>query len=504
MGNGLRSIGCTRRNQRNPAVLQQAGLILSPQSVESSYLALADGNCIPRRWHLEGRWGIPIEKIAQGKHQGLRFIPLLVGAEKRLPEEIQQLLKTGRAWVVPQNSSRPSKAAWTDWHPGYKASKSPEISEETKAIPYFPEPLEKSFTFAELFAGLGGFRLALEAVGGECVFASEIEGFTRALYILNFGESPPVLGDIQEVQDSAIPEVDMLVAGFPCQPFSALGNQPAFEDDRGLLFREIVRVLKASKAKSFLLENVPGLLECDDGKAIRQIQQELQLAGYEVHLQTFNARNLTAQSRKRVFFFGLRKGLASWASGFQRPRVPEVHLRAGDVLENEEELMKETDGEDIYGLSDEHFKSLKDSKKWAQRGGMTDTLVWEDKLCNTLVSHYGTSLGKGNSQLVPRQAPLNPRRFTPRECARLMGFPDSYRLTERSKENPSMWFRALYKMFGNSVSPPLVAALSDALLQPLGLPIRGQSAALRLALGAVAPQRRQRLRQELHGSWQTC
>lgn len=102
--------------------------------------------------------------------------------------------------------------------------------------------------------------------------------------------------------------------------------------------------------------------------------------------------------------------------------------------------MQETDGEDIYGLSDEHFRSLKESKKWAKRGGMTDTLVWEDKLCNTLVSHYGTSLGKGNSQLVARQAPLNPRRFTPRECARLMGFPDSYRLTERSKENPSMWF----------------------------------------------------------------
>ena len=138
--------------------------------------------------------------------QGLRFIPLLVGAEKRLPEEIQQLLKTGRAWVVPQNSSRPSKAAWTDWHPGYKASKSPEISEETKAIPYFPEPLEKSFTFAELFAGIGGFRLGLEAVGGECVFASEIERFTRALYVLNFGESPPVVGDIQEVKDSEIPE----------------------------------------------------------------------------------------------------------------------------------------------------------------------------------------------------------------------------------------------------------------------------------------------------------
>ena len=142
--------------------------------------------------------------------QGLRFIPLLVGAEKRLPEEIQQLLKTGRAWVVPHNSSQPKAKAWTDWHPSHGAAKSPEIAEETKAIPYFPEPIEKSFTFAELFAGIGGFRLGLEAVGGKCVFASEIERFTRSLYILNFGESPPVVGDIQEVKDSEIPEVGIM------------------------------------------------------------------------------------------------------------------------------------------------------------------------------------------------------------------------------------------------------------------------------------------------------
>ena len=130
-----------------------------------------------------------------------------------------------------------------------------------------------------------------------------------------------------------------------------------------------------------------------------------------------------------VLFWHFPKGRFTFAKGIFLGSLPLAAPR-----------MQETDGEDIYGLSDEHFRSLKESKKWAKRGGMTDTLVWEDKLCNTLVSHYGTSLGKGNSQLVARQAPLNPRRFTPRECARLMGFPDSYRLTERPKENPSMWF----------------------------------------------------------------
>ena len=130
-----------------------------------------------------------------------------------------------------------------------------------------------------------------------------------------------------------------------------------------------------------------------------------------------------------VIFWHFPKGKFTFAKGIFLGSLPLAAPR-----------MQETDGEDIYGLSDEHFRSLKESKKWAKRGGMTDTLVWEDKLCNTLVSHYGTSLGKGNSQLVARQAPLNPRRFTPRECARLMGFPDSYWLTERPKENPSMWF----------------------------------------------------------------
>eukprot|EP00438_Fugacium_kawagutii_P031141 Skav201765 [mRNA] locus=scaffold1973:459868:467663:- [translate_table: standard] len=358
-------------------------LVLIPQNVESSYEALAESDCIPRRWHLEGRWGIPIERISSGEHRGMRFIPLLPGAEDR----------------------------------------GPAIDAQTAAIEALP-PLPASFTFAELFCGIGGFRLGLEALGGRCVFASEIERFTRELYVMNFGDVPKVLGDIVEVGDSQVPEVDLLVAGFPCQPFSSLGDQPAFDDERGLLFRQIVRILKASKAfglqhavatggwkerspgtpllaKTFLLENVPGLLDCDDGRAVKVIQQELTAAGVKAP-----------------------------GDEFRLPFIPELHLRAVDFLQSEEELMEE---------GDEHFQGLRESKKWSRRGGMTDTLVWDDKLCNTLVSHYGTSLSKGNSQLVPRSAPLNPRRFSCRECARLMGFPDSYRLTERSREHPSMW-----------------------------------------------------------------
>ena len=516
MGNSYGDF-CGARPVKSPsAVFCRAGLVLTPQNVESSYQALAESNCIPRRWHVEGRWGIPIEQIKSGQHQGMRFIPLLYQAEQRLPKEVLALLDAGTACLIPQNSSNASKAgAWTDWHPGHKtaicqqtsaiappafvfiiffifcpflsllylflsdlAFLPPHISLQSAMCFFFFENTKKtthpllffshgkvrmpspsslgtaSFTFAELFAGIGGFRLGLESLGGRCVFASEIEPFTREVYILNFGEVPPIAGDIRKVKDEEIPLVDLLVAGFPCQPFSALGTQPAFEDDRGLLFHEIVRVLKASKAKSFLLENVPGLLDCDDGRALQAIKRELIQSGYEVQIRTANARNLTAQSRKRVFFFGVREDLATLGDDFALPFIPELHLRARDFLQTEEELSDEAD---IYALSEEHFNSLKESKKWSRRGGMTDTLVWEEKLCNTLVSHYGTSLGKGNSQLVPRTAPLNPRRFTPRECARLMGFPDTFRLTDRPEDHPSVWFlelgysRSLHTSFGSYV-----------------------------------------------------
>ena len=264
-------------------------------------------------------------------------------------------------------------------------------------------------------------------------------------------------------QASDIPPHDILVAGFPCQPFSSLGTQPAFDDDRGLLFREIVRVLDAAKPYSFLLENVPGLLRCDEGKVLQTIKEELSEAGYDVLVETVNAKHFTAQARKRVFFIGFKRP-SQCAEAFQIPELPDMCIRAEDVLQSEAEVRSSGLLED-YTLSDEQFLRLQDSSKWARRGGMTSTLAWGDKVCDTLVGHYGKTIRKGNSQLVPRPAPFKPRRFTPRECARLMGFPNSFKLTERNGEEPGMWFRALYKMFGNSVSPPVVAVLAGAILE---------------------------------------
>mmetsp|Transcript_5776 Transcript_5776/g.10337 ORF Transcript_5776/g.10337 Transcript_5776/m.10337 type:complete len:507 (-) Transcript_5776:46-1566(-) len=464
-----------------------ASLVLPARLVETVYMALADGDCIPRRWHPEGREGIPIQTGEPGK----RLLPILAGAEQRLPEMVAALLAEGKMELVQRRSA---------WCGTPKRRLEPEAS--VKEIPKLSPPVD-SFTFAELFAGIGGFRVALESLGGRCVFASEIEPFTRGLYTQNFGEDG-VVGDIQDVPDSEIPEHDLLVAGFPCQPFSTLGDQPGFEDSKGLLFREIVRVLAATRSKMFLLENVPGLAQCDEGKAIKAIRQALEHVGYHVVLKTVNAKNLTAQSRKRIFFMGFRHGEAD-VSDFSIPAIPDLRLRADDIFEPEEDLEASGLMED-YTVSEEHFSRLQESRKWSRRGGMTDTLAWGDKVCATLVAHYGTSISKGNSQLVPRRAPFRPRRFTPRECARLMGFPNSYKLTEKGdSQSASVWFRALYKMFGNSVCPPLVAVLAGAMLGHVRghaiEPDLGRSVALRLALEALAPESCQRLRPHLDPSW---
>ena len=323
------------------------------------------------------------------------------------------------------------------------------------------------------------------------------------MYRLNFGDEPVLEADICEVHAADIPPHDILVAGFPCQPFSSLGTQPAFDDDRGLLFREIVRVLRAAQPPCFLLENVPGLLRCDEGRVLETIQNELRGAGYHVIVETVNAKQLTAQARKRVFFIGFKHPLPETCM-FQPPHIPDLSLRAGDILESEAEV-RQTGLLEDYTLTDEQFRRLKESAKWARRGGMSSTLAWSDKVCATLVGHYGKTIRKGNSQLVPRPAPFKPRRFTPRECARLMGFPNDFKLTDRSGQEPGMWYRALYKMFGNSVSPPVVAALGGAILEPFGRSSteEGLSAALRLALGALAPRGCQRLQQHLHESWKT-
>mmetsp|Transcript_150579 Transcript_150579/g.484194 ORF Transcript_150579/g.484194 Transcript_150579/m.484194 type:complete len:494 (+) Transcript_150579:135-1616(+) len=371
---------------------------------------------------------------------------------------------------------------------------------------WMPSPARGSLTFVELFAGIGGFRLGLEALGGRCVFGSEIAAECVTVYEANFGSEPPVAGDIYQVKDEDIPQHDVLLGGFPCQPFSWLGSQPGISDERGVLYKEIVRVLRAHRPSAFLLENVPGLLTCDGGRVITRIVSELESLGYSVSLEKVDSRCLTAQSRYRVFIVGIRQdgGVEGQAKKFRFPYIPDLALRVGDVLESDADLI-------AAGAVELHTLRQEQVLRWGSKEGLRN-LAWHDTITHTLVSHYGGQLGRGSSQLVPRPPPHLPRRFTPRECARLMGFPESFDLgAPKPGDAPNevnAWCRSRYSMLGNAVSPPLIAVLAGAILAQCpdvaserDWDATGRSVAIQLALQALPAQCREKILGRVHASF---
>jgi DNA (cytosine-5)-methyltransferase 1 len=399
------------------------------------------------------------------------------------------------------------------------------------------DPKTSQFTFCELFAGIGGFGVALEALGGTCVFASEISAPSIRTYCRNVKTLPKVSGDIWKIQN--IPRHDLLVGGFPCQPFSSLGQQPGLEDDktttgrptdenvvggRGQLFTQIVRVLKECQPQAFLLENVPGLIHTDNGNALQTILSALEGAGYTVTTEVCSSRGLTAQSRKRFYLVGLRN--RDKAEPFLFPFMPDLGLRVRDILHTEKELQTsfavtgvpletriDTNDKELtiaaFRLTDTQMDQLRfRSKTWKPA-----KLAWDDTVCDTMDSHYGVTVGKGNSQLVPCSAPHHPRRFTPREAARLMGFRNSFLLCGPSSSSQGFhtFIKEQYHMLGNAVCPPVIAVLAGAILAQcpgIAKPTEhsdwveaGLFSAIDLALEAVAPCRRIAVQQALHASF---
>jgi DNA (cytosine-5)-methyltransferase 1 len=253
--------------------------------------------------------------------------------------------------------------------------------------------------------------------------------------------------------------------GFPCQPFSNLSHQPGFkcEKGRGLLFQEIVRVLNYSQPKAFLVENVPGLLDMKD--AFDHITSSFEKAGYYVHSEVCNARAVTATTRKRLFFVGLRKDLHPDGSTFQFPFVPDLKYTAADILDYDELPPEELT---LLRLSEDAMNQLITGRRWRPH-----SLAWPNRPLDTITSHYGNAVGRGDSQLVPCHAPHNPRRFSPRECARLMGFPNTYRIPQhlqKEHQGDMAYRKQFYRMFGNAVCPPIIAALAGAVLDHCALP----------------------------------
>jgi len=313
----------------------------------------------------------------------------------------------------------------------------------------FPGPKNPKFKFIDLFAGIGGIRLGYQNVGGKCVFSSEYDKFAKVTYEANFGEVP--FGDITKINEKYIPEHDVLLAGFPCQPFSiagvskknSLGKGHGFLDEtQGTLFFDIARILKEKRPKAFMLENVKNLVAHDRGKTFEIIYNTLDELNYSVHFRVLDGKHFVPQHRERIIIVGFDIDVFKGNENFMFPELPEPKFTVREILEqypNEK-----------YTLSDKLWDYLQNyAAKHKAKGngfgfGMTDL----NNISRTLSARYYKD---GSEILIPQEG-KNPRRLTPRECARLQGFPDSFIIPVSDNQ--------AYRQFGNSVVMPLMHAVA--------------------------------------------
>lgn len=324
--------------------------------------------------------------------------------------------------------------------------------------PLFP------FRFIDLFAGIGGMRLAFERAGGRCVFSSEINTFSRRTYEVNFGEIPE--GDITKIAAEEIPDHEILAAGFPCQPFSiagvsknnSLGRATGFEDKtRGTLFFEVCRILSAKRPRAFLLENVKNLLSHDRGRTFQIIRQTLDELDYEIFWKVIDASAYVPQHRERIFIVGFDLRRYGRGVDFQFGLTPPDRrpvLR--DILERKVDPK--------YTLSDKLWAFLRQyaETQRARGNGFGYGIAPEDGRTRTLSARYG----KDGSEILISQVGKNPRRLTPRECARLQGFPDTFQIPVSDTQ--------AYRQFGNAVAVPLVSDLAKIIVKEIRELEKGQ------------------------------
>jgi DNA (cytosine-5)-methyltransferase 1 len=319
----------------------------------------------------------------------------------------------------------------------------------------------KTFTFIDLFAGIGGFRLALDALGGSCVFTSEIDEKAQETYIRNHGGE--VFGDIRQITSPKfndtfvrlmIPDHDVLAAGFPCQPFSlagvsarnALGRVHGLLDEtQGTLFYDIARIIKVKTPKVVLLENVSNIVNHDEGRTFDTIRRVFRELGYTVHSDVLNAETLVPQRRRRCFIVAFREAVELF--NFPELTGEPLHLRSA--------LEKNVDPS--FTISDKGWAGHKRRTKTnlARGAGFTAYEADLDRPSNTIVARYYKD---GKECLIPQKG-ANPRMLTPRECARLQGFPETF-IPHPSKSSA-------YKQFGNAVPVPLVKAVAESMLEAL-------------------------------------
>ena len=312
-----------------------------------------------------------------------------------------------------------------------------------------PSQATEGYKFIDLFAGIGGMRLAYESAGAHCVYSNEWNKYSQQTYYANFGVQPD--GDITKVSAESIPDHDILVAGFPCQPFSiagvskkqSMGRATGFEDKtQGTLFFDICRILKEKRPKAFMLENVKNLCSHDRGRTFKVIQESLAELNYKVFFEILDGKEYVPQHRERIVIVG-----------FDMNRYGENIEFKFDLSEGNKPVVKdilEHNVSERYTLSDKLWVYLQNyaAKHKAAGNGFGYGIAPLDGITRTISARYY----KDGSEILIAQEGKNPRRLTPRECARLQGFPDTFKIPVSDTQ--------AYKQFGNSVVVPLMAEVA--------------------------------------------
>jgi DNA (cytosine-5)-methyltransferase 1 len=312
---------------------------------------------------------------------------------------------------------------------------------------------KKKFRFIDLFCGIGGFRIAFQRAGGKCVFSSDWDKFAQQTYEANFGERP--FGDIRRLDIPSIPKFDILCAGFPCQPFSlagvskknSLGRKHGFEDEnQGNLFTYIAKILDYHEPAAFVLENVKHLYRHDKGRTYEVIYNTLtKELNYDLHAAIIDGQSLVPQHRERIYLVGFREPRA-----FEFPGFPQTGPTLNMVLASRVDKK--------YTLSDHLWRYLQEyAKKHQEAGnGFGFSVFTPNDVARTLSARYH----KDGSEILISQGPnKNPRRLTPRECAKLMGFPGNFKIPVSDTQ--------AYRQFGNSVVVPVITRIAKKVLATL-------------------------------------
>ena len=328
----------------------------------------------------------------------------------------------------------------------------------------FPPTRNPKFDFIDLFAGIGGMRLAFQSLGGRCVFSSEWDKNAQKTYFENFGEVP--FGDITKISSSSVPKHEILIAGFPCQAFSIAGARGGFEDTRGTLFFDVARIIASKKPQAFLLENVKGLANHDRRRTLNTILNTLRddLGYYVPDPEILNAKFYgVPQNRERIFIVGFKSKSAFEA--FKYPISRTTTCSISNILEGEEVSVK-------YYLSTQYLRTLQEHRRRHEEkgNGFGYEIISDDGISNAIV--VGGMGRERNLVIDHRLSSFKPitnikgsvnrkgiRKMTPREWARLQGFPDSFLIPVSDAQS--------YKQFGNSVAVPVIKAVGKQIIKAL-------------------------------------